>query len=184
MKPTAKRFWSILISLVLLVGGMAIFTSLVVPAYREVQELRGEKRALASALKEEEELVAAASRLLSQYESTGDLRRNLSLVLPTGENIPGAVNQLQGIAKVTGVSVEAMNIELLPLQPQKSTIVEPIGGLKISLRLRGSYESLRAYAQAVETNVRVFDVDSFIIGGGATQGPLETNMIIKTYYQR
>jgi len=163
---------------------MVMFSSLVLPAYSEVQTLRGEKRALEDVVKEEEQFVGAASRLLQQYESAADLRRNLSLVLPVKEDVPGAVNQLQGIARATGATIEAVNIELLPLQPQKSTSVEPAGSLKINLRLRGSYGSLKSYVQAVETNVRVFDVDSFIVSEGGTSGPVKANMVIRTYYQR
>lgn len=184
MKPAAKRLWAILLSLLFLIGGMVVFSSLVLPAYSEVQTLRGESKALANVLEEEETFVGAASRLLQQYESAADLRRNLSLVLPVKEDIPGAVNQLQGIAKATGVSVEAVNIEFLPLQPQKSTAVLPTGALKINLRLKGDYASLRSYVQAVETNVRVFDVDSFIISEGGITGPLKANLVIRTYYQK
>lgn len=184
MKPAAKRLWAILLSLLFLIGGMVMFSSLVLPAYNEVQALRGEKNALAGVLKEEEGLITSASRLLSQFESAADLRRNMNLVLPVKEDIPGIVNQLHGIAKFTDVSVEAVKIELLPLQPQKATVVEPAGALKINLGLRGGYEPLKAYVRAVETNVRVFDVESFIINEGGTKEPLKANLVIRAYYQR
>lgn len=184
MKPAAKRLWAVLISLVFLIGGMVVFSSLVLPAYSEVQTLRGESKALKTVVKEQGEFVASAGRLLDQFASAADVRRNLSLVLPAKEDVPGAINQLQGIARATGVSVEAVNVELLPLQPQKSAAVSPTGSLKINLRLRGNYEALRSYVQAVETNVRIFDVDSFIITEGGTTGPLKANLIIRAYYQK
>ena len=52
MKPATKRLGAILVSLVFLVGAVTLFTSLVLPAYRIVQELRGEKNALAAVVKE------------------------------------------------------------------------------------------------------------------------------------
>ncbi|MDP3991563.1 MAG: type 4a pilus biogenesis protein PilO [Candidatus Colwellbacteria bacterium] len=185
MKPATKRLVSILISLVFLVGAVILFTSLVLPAYRTIQELRGEKSALAAVFEKEEKLVKAAGRLLNEYQNARDVRDTLSLVLPTEEATSGIINQVQGIAKTTGVAVDGINVEAAPLEFQDTgSVAEPVGILKITVRLRGSYEGLRSYIQSIETNVRIIDVDSFVVVGGSTKDPLSANLVIRTYYQR
>jgi len=185
MRPATKRLFSILVSFGFLIGAIILFSSLVVPEYGEIQKLRGEKKAIDAVAQEEEQLVTTASRLLNEYQDAADLRDNLSLVLPREEALPGIINQIHGIAKVTGVAVEAINVENLPLEYSKtSSIIEPVGGFKVTVRTRGNYESLKSYIQSLETNVRIIDIDSFVVSGGGGTGPLTTNLVIRTYYQR
>lgn len=185
MKPATKRLGSILVSLAFLVGAVILFNSLVLPEYGTIQELRGERNALEAVVKEEEQLVKTASRLLNEYQSARDIQSTLSLVLPTEEATSGIINQLQGIASINGVAVEGVNIEAAPLQFQGTgSVVEPVGTLKLAVRLKGSYEGLRSYIQSLETNVRIIDVDSFVVGGGGTRDPLRATLVIRTYYQK
>ena len=186
MRPATKRLVSILVSLAFLIGAVILFTSLVLPAYRVIQELRGEKSALGAVVEKEEKLVKAADRLLSEYQGARGVRDTLSLVLPTEEATSGIINQVYGIAKTTGVAVDGINVEAAPLEFQGTdSIVEPVGTLKVAVRLRGSYEGLRSYIQSIETNVRIIDVDSFVVsGGGGPKDPLRANLVIRTYYQR
>ncbi|MDP2650697.1 MAG: type 4a pilus biogenesis protein PilO [bacterium] len=185
MRSATKRLISILVSLGFLIGAIVLFSSLVLPAYRDVQQLRGEKKSLEAVVKEEEQLITTANRLLTEYQSAANLRDTLSLVLPREEALPGMINQIQGIAKSAGVTVENMNVENLPLEHSRtSSIVEPVGSFKVTIRVRGSYEALRSYVQSLETNVRIIDVDSFALSGGGAAGPLTADLVLRTYYQR
>ncbi len=185
MKPATKRLGSILISFAFLVGAIVLFNSLVLPEYGAIQELRGERNALDAVVEEEEQLVKTASRLLNEYQNASDIRRNLSLILPTEETDSGVINQVQGIARLTGVVIEGVNIEAAPLEfPGTGSVVEPVSTLKVAVRLRGSYEGLKSYIQSVETNARIIDVDSFVVGGGGTRDPLRATLVIRTYYQK
>lgn len=185
MRPATKRLISILVSLGFLIGAIVFFSSLVLPAYRDVQQLRGEKKSLETVIKEEEQLVTTANRLLAEYQSAANLRDSLSLVLPREEAVPEMIHQVQGIAKSTGITVEGINVENLPLEHSRtSSIVEPVGSFKVTVRLRGSYEALRGYLQAIETNMRIIDVDSIAVSGGGEKGLLTANLVLRTYYQR
>lgn len=185
MRPASKRLITILISLALLIGAVILFSSLIVPEYGEIQQLRGEKKSLDAVVEEEERLVDIATQLLAQYQSAAELRNSLSLVLPQDEALPGTINQIQGIAKSAGVTVAGINVEPLPLDyARASSIVEPAGGFRATVRVIGSYEALKSYLQLLETNIRIIDVDSITISGGGGKGPLTTSLIIKTYYQR
>ncbi len=185
MRAATKRLVSVLVSLGFLVGAIILFSSLVVPEYGKIQQLRGEKKSLEAVIEEEEQLVTTADRLLDEYQNAANLRDNLSLILPRDEALPGMINQIQGIGSAAGVTIEGINVENLPLEYSKtSSIIEPAGGFKATVRLRGSYESLKSYIQSLETNVRIIDVDSLTISGGGKNEPLLTNLVLKTYYQR
>lgn len=185
MKPATKRLLSVLVSFALLVGAMIAFSSLVAPAYRDIQQLRGEKKSLEAVIAEEEQLVVTAGRLLNESRNAADLRDSLSLVLPREEAIPGVVNQVQGIAKATGVVVEGIDIETLPLDySPTSSIVEPVGSFKVTVRLSGGYEAIKSYIQSLETNVRIIDVDSMAVSGGGVKTPLKVDLGVRTYYQK
>ena len=82
MKPATKRLFAVLASMAFLIGALVLFSSLLIPAYGQIQELRGEKKSLDAVLEEEERLVATASQLLNQYQDATELRNNLPLVLP------------------------------------------------------------------------------------------------------
>ncbi len=185
MSGAAKRLIGILISLTLFIGAIIIFSSLLIPVYREIQELRGEKISLENLLKAEEQSVVTASRLLAESRDFASLKDSLSLVLPLDENIPGLINQLQGIAKISGVAIESLALEQLPLKPAVKESVEPLGTIRVSLRLRGSYESVKLYLQFLETNIRIIDVNSLsVIGGAAKEPVLNYSLVVDTYYQR
>ncbi len=185
MKPATKRLFSILVSMGFLIGAVVLFSSLALPEYNKIQQLRGEKESLGTVVGEEERLVGIASQLINQYENAADLRNNLALLLPREEATPGIINQIQGIAKGNGVIIEGINVEALPLEYSKtSSVVEPVGRFKITVQLTGSYGAIRGYIQSLETNVRIIDIDSIAISGGGTSGPLKADLAIKTYYQR
>lgn len=185
MRPATKRLLSVLVSLALLIGAIVFFSSAVIPAYKDIQQLRGEKKSLEAVVGEEEQLVATAGRLLSESRNAAELRQSLSAVLPREEAVPGMINQVQGIAAATGVTVEGINIETLPLDYSTvSSSVEPVGSFKVTVRLVGSYEALKTYVQSLETNVRIIDVDSVAISGGGARTPLKVDLVLRTYYQR
>lgn len=185
MRSATKRLISVLASLGFLIGAIVVFSSLVLPAYRNVQQLRGEKKSLETVIKEEEQLVTTANRLLAEYQSAANLQNSLSLILPREEALPGIVNQVQGIAKSAGVTIEGMNVENLPLEHSRtSSIIEPVGSFKATIRVKGSYEALKSYVQSLETNVRIIDVDSMALSGGGAAGPLTVDLVLRTYYQR
>lgn len=185
MRPATKRLLSILASLGILIGAIVSFSSLVTPEYKNIQQLRGEKQSLDAVVGEEERLINTASQLLNEYQNAANLRDNLSLVLPREEALPGVINQIQGIAKSTGVAIEGINAENLPLEYSRtSSIIEPVGSFKVTVRVKGSYEALRSYVQSIETNVRIIDVDSIALSGGGGAGPLTANLVLRTYYQR
>ncbi|HEY4498383.1 MAG TPA: type 4a pilus biogenesis protein PilO [Candidatus Paceibacterota bacterium] len=186
MSGQTKRFLGVILTLAFFVGAVSFYSSLVVPSYREVQELRAERRSLARLVEEERSIVESVNRLLGQYQSISDFQRSLSLVLPTEEEVPGIINQLQGIARTSGVAIDSLELDALPIEPVKSSsVIEPIGKLRVDLRLRGNYSAIKSYLAALATNIRIMDVDSLRVeGGGTNDNVLNYTLTVNTYYQR
>jgi Tfp pilus assembly protein PilO len=186
MSPAAKRFYSVILSFILIIGAIFVFSSLLLPEYEAIRQLRGERESLTKLLKEEQRVTDSLTRLVSAPSGVSNLQQNLSLTLPTTQAIPEAVNQLEGIAKTRGISVEALGIELLPLEATSTdSAIKPVGGLRVSLSAKGSYESLKLYLAALETNIRIMDVRSLKIeGGGSKQSTLSYSLKVDTYYQK
>jgi len=185
MKPAAKRLMGIFLSLVLVIASLVVYSSLLVPKYKDIQNLRGERSALGGVLIEEKEAVAAVRTLIAQYSSVADLRNSLAVTLPNKEETASMVNQFQGIASSNGILMSSLSIRPLAIQPTGlEEIVRPVGILRFSMNLIGEYTSLKEYLKAIETNVRIMDVQSIQVkGAGFTSGPYEYQVEVDTYYQ-
>ena len=57
MKPAAQRLIGILSSLTFVIASLFVYSSLLIPKYKDIQNLRGERGALNGLLVEEEEAV-------------------------------------------------------------------------------------------------------------------------------
>ena len=185
MKPAAQRLIGILSSLALVVASLFVYSSLLIPKYKDIQNLRGERVALGGLLSEEEQAIEAVKKLVRQYSSIADLRDSLAVTLPGEEGTASIVNQFQGIASSNGILMSSLSIKPLAIQPARfEDIVRPVGALRISMNLIGNYESLKEYLKAIETNVRIMDVQSIQIdNAGLNSGPYEYQVEVDTYYQ-
>jgi len=186
MKPAAKRLFGILGSTVLVVAAIVIYASMLVPQYQEIQELRGERSALSTVLAEEQEAVDAVQRLIRQYDNISDLRESLDVTLPSQEETASIVNQFQGIASSNGVLMDSLAVRPLAVEARNTDefVVRPVGALRVSMNLIGSYQGLRAYLAALETNIRVMDVKFLRVNNDSlSSGPYEYEIEVDTYYQ-
>ncbi len=185
MKPAAQRLIGILSSLMLIIGSLFAYSSLLIPKYNDIQNLRGERSALTGLLDEEQQAVDAVQTLIRQYSSVADLREGLSVTLPGKEEVASMINQFQGIASSNGILMESLSIRPLAIEPTgPEKIVRPVGALRVSMNLIGDYESLKKYLKAIETNVRIMDVQSIQVeNAGFTAGPYEYQIEVDTYYQ-
>lgn len=175
---------SVSLGLFLIVMAGVVFFSLTIPKAREIQVLRGERDALEEIVAGERATVEAATELLVQYQSIANLQENLALALPTEERIPDILNQLQGIAKASGVLIESVDLQILPIRSKnQNAVIEPVGTIEARLTARGTYESIKLYVDSIGTNIRVMDVDTLRVEGGTEGDVLTYDIVVKSYYQ-
>lgn len=184
MNPALRRLIGVTISLTFFLGAVGVFSVLIVPASGEIQDLRGERDALTELHEREKTRITAVLTLFEQYGSASELQRTLDMALPTDEEVTGIINQLQGIANVSGVTINSLNISLPAINPgNKNDVIKPVGVIQVTLTLDGEYEEIKAYLDAIETNVRIMDVQRLGLQGGTVTNNLTYSIVVNAYYQ-
>lgn len=184
MKPSAKRLYGILLSLLIIIASLIGYSSMLIPAYEDIQQLRGERESLNELVQKERKSVNIVKDLIREYSGTAGLKDTLSLSLPDDQQIASAVNQIRGIAESNNMLMTAFSIKPLNVQAREiDSIVKPVATVRINIDLVGDYLALQDYLKALETNVRLMDVKSLTVGNGASGGPYEYQVELDTYYQ-
>lgn len=184
MKPAAKRLIGVFGSLGLFIGALTVFSVLILPVLDTIQELRGEKAALSELYDQERKTVETVRGIFEQFGGVSNLQDTLSLALPTQEDIPSIVNQINGIAKTSGIIINAIDLKLLPINASsQDDAFRPVGTVRVTLGLEGAYESIKLYLDSIETNVRIMDVQMLEVEGGTESDVLKYTIEIDAYYQ-
>lgn len=186
MKPSVYRLLSIVGSVLLLISAVVVYSRLVSPSYNEVQSLRDKKEAYLRLLEEQKEAINEATRILNEYQGLTQIQDNISMVLPNKEEVPSIINQLQGLAKINNLDIESLSLQYPPLKTvPPDSLVQPLGTVRVTMRLNGDYRNIRPYLEDIETNIRLIDVYSINIEGGGIPGKTELfySIVLDTYYQ-
>lgn len=184
MKPAVKRLIGVFGSLALLIGALTIFSALILPVSNTIQELRGEKAALSELYNQERVTIEVIRGIFEQFGGVSNLQDTLSLALPVQEDVPSIVNQINGIAKASGVIIDSIDLKLLPINVlSQDDAFRPVGTVRITLDLEGAYESIKLYLDSIETNVRIMDVQLLEVEGGTESEILKYTIEIDAYYQ-
>ncbi len=189
MKASTKRILSIMLSAILLITVTVIYVKMIRPANSEIQNLRGEIQARENLLSKQTQAVSQIQNLISQLQNQNitQFQEQISLVLPISESVPQALNQYQAIAQASGLSIQSIGVDYLAIKPAASNIniTKGTGTDRFKLKLLGSYEAMKTFFQAIETNVRLTDLVSFKINRTAQPGQnLYLNeIVVDSYYQ-
>ncbi len=173
-------------SVFLLIAAVVVYSRLVNPSYTEVQSLRDEREANLKLLEEQKGAIDEATRILNEYQGLTQIQDDISMVLPNKEEVPSIINQLQGLAKINNLNIDSLSLQYPPLKTVPAdSLIQPLGTVRVTLRLNGDYRNLRPYLEDLETNIRLIDVYSINIEGGGVPGKTELiyNIVLDTYYQ-
>ncbi len=157
---------SVLFSFLFVVAAFVCFFDLVQPAYNDVETLRSKQLGEESYLASEMTLVKQAQTAISAYESESQGASSVGLAMPSGEDVAGALAQIQGIAANNDITIGNIAVTPPALQLQESghaaaassSLMKPLGSFTLKLTASGSYESFKNFLSEVETNIRIFDV--------------------------
>ncbi len=191
---------SVFVAFIFIVAAFVCFFDLVQPTYSEVQTLRGKQLGEQNYLTSQTALVKQVQTTLNTYQNEAQGAANVSLAMPSGEDIAGALAQIQGIAtnnniNITGVTVTAPEIQVKKTGTSSSTSpIKPLGSFAFKLTGSGSYESLKNFLSEIETNVRIFDVETFSLQPmtvatvpgsktAPTRDAFNYSITVDTYYQ-
>jgi len=188
MKPSAKRAFSLLLSALLLVAALFTYGLFIKTEYSQILKLRAKLTGQRVLFQEKQQAIAKVESLIKQYQGSGRLQDTIALSLPNKEDLAAVFNQLQALADFNGLAIEIFNVQALPIKPagsepgRRAGLVRGLGTLRLSLRIAGSYESLKGFLRGLETNIRVMDLVNLKIESLA-KGLLLYNLVVDTYYQ-
>ena len=180
MSSSTKRSTSVLLSLLFLVGALAVYANFVRPEFKEVQQLRAMLAAKTQLLENQKTIIAQIQNLLDQFKGAVQLQQTVSMALPTNEDAAAIVQQINAIANANGLVVQAFGLNPLALSPTK------LGSVRGTLRLIGAYDGIKKFLQSLETNVRVMDLVSLRLeqGSKANQDVYAYTVVFNAYYQQ
>jgi|SRR3989344_6850662 len=188
MKTSAKRFFSLIGSLALLVATIFVFSALLRPAYREINQLRGDLASRSELLENQLRIVGEIGNLLDQYQSLAGTKEAISLALPNQEDYPTLMNQINALARTSGLNLSGVGINLLPYRQTATALegsnVPVVSVIQLNLTLRGSYQALKSFLGTLETNIRVMDLVSLSIAPSQLGGQdYSFSVVVNAYYQ-
>ncbi len=195
MKGTTKRFFSIILSAILLIAAIVIYTTFILPEYGAVNNLRAEASAKQNTLDNQRQIVNKVGDLLTQYRSIPDLASVISLLLPADEDIASIFQQIYALAVDSGLNIQQFGVNTnVSVQSARSlagsakgasSIIKSLGTAQINLNLIGSYAAGKKFLRLLEHNIRIMDINSLKIQpvSQSSQDLYFFNLIINTYYQ-
>ena len=208
MKQSLKRLVSMFLALGFLIASFVLFFDVIQPAYNGVQTLRGQLAGETQALNAETTAVDQALTQISAYKEGSAGQASVSLAVPNGEDLAGALAQVEGIAQNDSVSVTSIGISPPALSQQTTAsggstkaTTSPLGSFSFDVAGSASYENFKIFLEQLATNIRIFDVKSLTftpaptvavaapMGKNSVATPAANpdlfnyNLTIQTYYQ-
>jgi hypothetical protein len=174
MKQSSKRILSVFFAFILIVTAFIFFFDFVQPTYNDMQALRSKQLGEASYLQNQTALVKQVQMTLNTYQNETQGAANVSLAMPSGQDVAGALAQIQGIAANNAIALGSVALTLPTVQIQASgsdtsggssaaELMKPLGSFELRFAAAGSYESFKNFLSEVETNIRIFDVENISI---------------------
>jgi len=183
LKSSGKRAMSLFFGLGILIASLVGYATYVRPAYNKVAELRGTLIAKQNLFEEKKQAVNKVEALIKQYQGADRLQDVISMSLPVSEDVSSVFNQLQAIASANGLSVQVFNVQPLSTKPSSQSLVQPLGTLRLTLRLGGTYAAFKDFIRGLETNIRAMDVVSLKVESGGRGDFFTYTVVADTYYQ-
>ena len=203
MKQSSKRLISVLIALLFVVAAFIFFFDFVQPAYNDMKMLRSKQLGEENYITNQAILVKQVQTILTTYRNEAQGAANVDLAMPSGEDIAGALAQIQGIAVNNGITIGSIAVTPPAIQVQaklagavasSSTLMKPLGSFTFKLAASGSYENFKNFLSEIETNIRIFDVETVslqpaaVTASAALRAASSSDMFnymitVATYYQ-
>ena len=200
MKQNTKRLYSMIIALLFVSVALVWYFDMLVPTYTDLQASKGNQVAEQALLANETKIVAQFQTLLSSYESQTSYEQQVNAAMPVGPHLADAIAQVYGIAGANSIAINSMSIGTqLVTAPAANAgvtgaattgqLVNPIGTITFTLGAIGSYENFQNFLAALQTNMRLFDVQQFSLspaggsGKGSSADMFTYDITVATYYQ-
>lgn len=179
-------------SLVLVVLAIIVYFDFTQPIYQESQDIRAKMHSRQVFVDSQTSAINQVQTLIKSYQGQGQLQQLVSLALPIDPSPEAALLQLDAIAQLNRLGTDAYTV--VTSGAQRSSVkttasstaqVGPLGTLRLQTKLTGTYSDLKNFLHNIETNIRIFDVQSISItpASKTAQDIFSFDVAIVAYYQ-
>ena len=137
------------------------------PAFSSVSNLRGEAALRKDEAEKEKQVLEKIKSLSGAVDSRQSEVKRLEAAIPNSESKPELISIMENLSSQNGLGLIAISAELLPDDPKsrKERVENILQGallktLKLDLKLTGNYEAFKNWLDAVENNLRIFDIQN------------------------
>lgn len=188
MRSSSKRFASILISALMFIAAIFVYSNLVSPAYSEIKDLRAELLSISEAADEQQLAVKQVQNLLQKQQDVSSIQNVIGAILPLSRDVASNLNQISSLAAINNLKLESLSVSKMANRPSSNQkLVKSIGVLRLTFQLSGSYENFKAFLKAAETNIVLMDLADLKIesrqSSKASGGNFSFVVNMETYYQ-
>ncbi len=175
-------FKYLILPFILFFTALAIGFWVLWPLYGDVRGALELKKQNQDNLSSRKKLTENLERLISQYNERSSDIASLNKAVPSGQNVPELLVNLEALASESGLIFESVNFK------PKDLKAKGIKTLIAEIKVKGSYPAFLSYLRALEKSLRIFDVINVSFSGispgqiGAKIDSLEFNLIVNTYY--
>lgn len=183
------------LALGLVIASFFIFVQLIRPAYNEAQDLRSQVISRETFVGTQQAAITQVKQLIETYRNDTGVQDAVSQALPSDPSFGTALYQLNGIAGLSGVQLQSFSVSAPQLASVRDTtrtttstpaLVAPVGTVTFQLKALARYEDTKSLLRAIESNVRLMDVQSVSIqpaGGKLGQDLYTIEVTVAAYYQ-
>ena len=187
VRGSSTRFFSLLAGLAILIASIVVYSVLLKPAYEDVNQLRGDLASKSALVREQRRVIEKVKELLDQYPSLVGPRQRISLALPNEVGYPTLLNQINGLTKAAGLTLQSVSLSLSPFSQTAGLPAGPnapvMGIIQINFDVSGNYQALKNLLETIETNIRIMDLVSLSINPGSSGANYNYHLVVNTYYQ-
>ncbi len=187
MKSSTQRILSIFLSGALFIATLVVYANFIRPAVAEVSEKRSVLYSKVTTFEGQRDAVARVQELVTRLKGAAKLEQTVSLLLPNKPGVTEALSQIRAITDASGVGLQSFSITPKSFESSRTSLVRRLGILEIGLSVEGGYENVKRFVQALETNVRIFNVQDFRMGPTRGTKPGEGEFLaqvtVEVYYQ-
>lgn len=197
--------------LALLLSSLLIYAELIQPAYSDAQQTKSQRNSLQAFLDGEKKVVGQVQNLLNSYKEQGGAQQAVSAALPAEKDVAGALAQIYGLVQFNGMATQGFGVSVGEARRKKTptgagsasseaadfsaALQKPVGNISFDMQLNGTYGDFKKFLLALETNMRLFDVENVRLGALAVSSALGKSasaaprdlfnygITVTTYYQ-
>ena len=191
MKTSSRRILFVILSLLLIIAAAMVYSSFISHAYDDVVNLRGQIASQNEVSQKFQITFGQVQKLLADLQTAPDVKKTVSLILPTQRDVGYLVGQVTGLAEANGLTVSLLSTQILPVQPAQTQVVNSIGKMQADVQVAGSYAGFKSFLRQVQSNILLLDVSDIkiestpgtVTAGKTNPTTLNYTLSIVSYYQ-